>query len=451
MSQQLTIRFHNNSAFTGLTGVVDRNECVIRGVSVIKGGCVAEGHDLSVDNDTVTQLHELARAKGKVPVILDHGSGVKDLNGYIDNFRLDGGKLRGDWHLLKSHDETPKMLERAETMPTCFGLSVAFKGKGVVVPGSTVKAARAEKLLSVDCVTRPAANDEGLFAAKDTQVVDIPKKNMPEDNQTQAAEPNLTDVMGLLTKLNERLDAQEKAQQEIIEHLNSQTSGEDNQIDPDLLEQLYNSDDAKLKELGLTREEVDAAVAEYNASIDAGEQGQTQEGQGQNGQHAQGGQEAAPAGAGAGAAGGAEGSAPATFSALQAQVIALRKEIDNDKRRAQAQAEEVQFQEVETKITKLAAQRDQLLQFADQLVAENEALRLAVKTGTRPVKAGVDNGVRLFSANQDGELHEFQKLVKAIESDRKVSKGQAIQLAIKENPALHVDWLQSQPQLTVRS
>src|SRR6187401_3327471 len=111
------ILFHTPTLFAGTTGVVDHDRAVIHGVSLITGDCVAEGYDLTVDNTTVTQLHELAKTRGKVPVNLDHGSGIASTCGYISEFRLDGNKLRGDWHLLKSHDETIKMLERAEVMP----------------------------------------------------------------------------------------------------------------------------------------------------------------------------------------------------------------------------------------------------------------------------------------------------------------------------------------------
>ncbi|MEA3210349.1 MAG: hypothetical protein QOE70_3406 [Chthoniobacter sp.] len=55
----------------------------------------------------------------------------------------------------------PKMLERAERMPECFGMSVKFKGGGE--KKGLKKFARAEKLISVDCLTQPAANTEGLI------------------------------------------------------------------------------------------------------------------------------------------------------------------------------------------------------------------------------------------------------------------------------------------------
>jgi hypothetical protein len=93
-------------------GTVDFDEAIIRDVAVIIGDIEAEGHDLIVDGTTVKQLHALA--KKKVPVNLDHGSGIKDTCGFLTNFRIDENKLRADWHLLRSHDETPKMRPSAQ-------------------------------------------------------------------------------------------------------------------------------------------------------------------------------------------------------------------------------------------------------------------------------------------------------------------------------------------------
>ena len=440
MSEASTIRFHSSTVFSGLTGTIDLQNCIIHGVALITGDVVAEGHDLHVDNETLTQLHALGSAKGKVPVNLDHGSGIMNTCGYIDGFRLDGNKLRGDWHLLKSHDETPKMLERAQTMPDCFGLSVAFKGKGVVVAKGK-KAARAEKLLSVDCVTRPAAN-EGLFSVKETNSVDNLKFNMA-DNQSQQ-EPSLSDIMNVLTQLNSRIDAQEQQQAQIIDHLNTQGSQEPEQEDGlsrEDLEQLHAASDEQLAELGLTRDEVSAAVSEYNESI-SGEQSQDQ-GDDQAGyQDSYAGQEGAAGGEMAGAAGGG-GEGSAAFRALTREVIQLKSKIRATEVRNQAEGEEMQFAEIESKMAILATQRDKAIELAEALVSENEALNLAVRTGTRPVRPGVDNGVRLFNANDNGELHSFQVRVKELKASGK-TEGEAISFASKENPGLHADWVQTQ-------
>lgn len=129
----------------------------------------ARGHDLVVDETTLAQIVECGRRARKVQVKYDHKSGVTAIAGHLTNFRLAGDKAVADFHLLKTHEETPKTLEKALTMPECFGLSAAFSGPehGEKIGGK--KYARCTELLAVDCVTNPAANPTGLFSAADTE------------------------------------------------------------------------------------------------------------------------------------------------------------------------------------------------------------------------------------------------------------------------------------------
>ena len=179
------ITFH--TPFTGV--IVDENTCTIPNVSLITRG-EAEGHGLIVDDLTLQQIFQSATAAGKIPVKINHGSGVENLCGYLDSFRLEGDHVRGDWHLLKSHDETAKLLERAQVMSQCFGLSVAFVGHGVDV-GDGKKAARCEALKAVDCVTSPAANVNGLFSAdprpRNAQGMFAPETTGGADPQSMSA------------------------------------------------------------------------------------------------------------------------------------------------------------------------------------------------------------------------------------------------------------------------
>ena len=466
MPQLDTLRFHTKAIYTGTTGVVDFQNHTIKGVSCITGDSEAEGHSLYVDSTTLTQLHALSKELGKVPVTLNHDGGIEDVNGYLHNFRIDDNKLRADWVLLETHKETPTMLERAEKQPGTFGLSYSFKGdpKGVTVGDR--QCARAEAVMSCDCVKRPAANRGGLFSAKDQpdsadlmrQIIELAKANSV-DTQTfsdrskstnknlikfNMADPTLQDILSAVQGLTSRLEAAEQANQQIVDHINAQAQQGEPQGDQDMFDQLSQLNamtDEQLAEHGFTRAEVDAAVGEYNASI-GGEQGEGDEGGEQGNQHAegaQGGQQMAGA-----AAGGAEGSA-AAFSALQRELIQLKARINRKEAQEIALAEKAESEAVNQKIELLAKQRDDLVKFSEKLVAHNEALQLHVRTGTRPAPAGVNN-TRLFSANADGGNHPFiQKLIELKAKDPKMTDGQAIKLANKEdNGALHQDWLRSQ-------
>jgi hypothetical protein len=452
MTQQAeTIRFHNPAAFTGLTGTIDTQNCIIHGVSLIQPFVEAEGHGLWVDDVTATQLFEAAKVKGKVPVNMDHGSGITSMNGYITNVRMDNGRPRGDWHLLKSHEDTVTMLERASEMSECFGLSAAFRGdpKGVLFKGK--QCARVEKLLSFDVVVRPAAN-EGLFSAKDNANVDSRKNSVRsktiELQNTMPAEPTLQDVLAQLQSVQQTIAQQGEIQQTIVSHINEGIAGDQNQgeeqgIDRDQLEAYNNASDEQLAELGITRADVDAAVSDFNASLggEQGEQGQEADGQYEG---SYGGEQGA--GEMASAGGGAEtGAAGQAFAALQRELIELKRKFNAKEQKEIQFAEAQATNDVRTKISTIVAQRDQSIQLAEKLVSENEALRMHVRTGTRPVIAGIDTGIRLFSRNESGELHPWQERVRQIELSEKVSTAKAMTMADKEdNGAAHSDFIASQ-------
>ena len=197
---------------TPFEGRVDRDLGVIRGVSLITGGLTARGHELVVDDTTISQIFQSASSKGNVPVKLDHKSGVENVCGFVTSFRIEGNKLLGDWHLLRSHPHYETTMEKAERMPGCFGLSAAFVGKEEERDGK--KFARCQELLAVDCVTQPAANPTGLFSRRvdtSTNVSPQPQLNTPMPPQAPippAADQNqeLVALRQENAELNERLE-----------------------------------------------------------------------------------------------------------------------------------------------------------------------------------------------------------------------------------------------------
>lgn len=430
-----TYHFHSPGIFAGQTGIIDSDNFIIRGVSVITGGIEAEGHNLQVDDTTLKQLQACAKEKGKIPVTLDHGSGVKDLNGYICGFRMDGDKLRGDWHLLKTHDESIKMLERAEVMPECFGLSVAFKGPRDGVPtGGGKMAARCEKLLSVDVVTRPAANATGLFGA---DPVDKPNNDMPKQTQNTDpgaaapanTEPTMQDVMARLEEISGRLEQHESF---LNENFNQEPT----------LEDLHNATDEQLEQVGLTRAEVNAAVAEATRGM---EQNQNPDASQTQNPSSEEGKTAGAAMAGAAATSGADVSAPATFEQLSKAVVQLQAKLTSKENAEKQEKANIEFKTVEDKIIKLDGVLKDAIKKNVELEAKNKALEIALRTGTKPVSAGVDTGMRLFGVKESSNgLHAFQARVKELVATKTCkSDGEAIIFAQKENPALHADWVQS--------
>jgi hypothetical protein len=147
---------------------------IIEGVSIISVG-EAKGHGLFVDATTLQEVKACAESyAGGVKVNLDHGAGIKDIIGFVDNFRIIGDKLVADLNLLENAERRAYVLEIAEKLPDTFGISIAFSGPVREIGGKSF--ASCTELYSADLVQTPAANPTGLFSF---QAVD--KKSQPMD------------------------------------------------------------------------------------------------------------------------------------------------------------------------------------------------------------------------------------------------------------------------------
>lgn len=121
-------------------------------------------------------LPEATRAAVKLyegaKVFLNHpsrdGSGERDVRdrwGILENVRVDGnGELWGDLKYLKSHRETPQILEAIDLFPSSFGLSHNAEGEEQRQDGKKVVTTISE-VYSVDLVADPATN-KGLFESR---------------------------------------------------------------------------------------------------------------------------------------------------------------------------------------------------------------------------------------------------------------------------------------------
>ena len=148
--------------FAVAAGQIDAASGVIKGVSLISEG-PALGHGVNIDATTLEQVKEAAlKYEGGLKVKMDHHGGAGDIIGFVDNLRIDGPKLLGDLHLLQNSPHRAYILEIAEKIPDTFGLSIAFSG-AVEVGADKKMLQRCSEIYSVDLVSDPAANAEGLF------------------------------------------------------------------------------------------------------------------------------------------------------------------------------------------------------------------------------------------------------------------------------------------------
>lgn len=155
---------------------IDAANSIIKGVSVI---CMGEaiGHDLTIDETTLSQVTSLAaKYTDGLKVRFNHpgksGASIQSIAGALKSFRVDSDKVRADLHLLKTASDSAHILELAEKMPESFGLSVVFSGKNEEKDGKTF--ARCTEIYACDLVDDPAANPTGLFSkpTKDNSMFD---------------------------------------------------------------------------------------------------------------------------------------------------------------------------------------------------------------------------------------------------------------------------------------
>jgi hypothetical protein len=190
---------------------------VLRGVSVITTG-PAKGHGLIVDDQTLAQVVQCAKARA-VKVKMLHNSDLSQVVGTLKNFRIEGPKVLADLHLLSSAPARDFVLEIAQTMPTAFGLSISFEG----TPDGNL--ARCSRLLSVDLVDEPAANPDGLFEEKPMDATPADVTTAPEpmtENPEKMEAPTPED----------RLAALEAAVGEIKAMLAALTAEESTEAEP---------------------------------------------------------------------------------------------------------------------------------------------------------------------------------------------------------------------------
>jgi chromosome segregation ATPase len=241
----------------------------------------------------------------------------------------------------------------------------------------------------------------------------------------------LKDVLAALNQLSEQVTAQ----QETIAAL--QNGAENNEAEDISIEEimdLTDEDISALLQAGEISEEDAAGIKAYQAEVVAAIEAEQSEGQGED-EPAEG----ELAGVGAGSDSSSTGSS-AELSALQNQVRELSARFEREDAASENAEIEHYFATIEGNLTTLAQEKAALTELSEKLQAENEALRHAVKTGTRPLAFSAEG--RATTGN-NGELHEFESRVKTHTESGK-THAQAVMLAHKENPEAHQDWIRQQ-------
>jgi hypothetical protein len=157
------------------------------GISVATVG-PALGHAMMVDDVTLLQAEAAGQVGSPVKVFVDHDESIDSLIGFLSNFRIEEDQLRADLELLGSHPQASFYSEILTKAPQRVGFSMTFSGTPDENEDGT-RLARVSELVSVDLVSRPAANPDGVFRAlpqteKPAQV-DTAEKDMATDKPTE--------------------------------------------------------------------------------------------------------------------------------------------------------------------------------------------------------------------------------------------------------------------------
>lgn len=188
------------------SGAVDAQAGTIKGVSIATAGVTAEGHHMTIvdENDTVLEVREWVTDADTLSTMLDailaigeplkakleHGSGLSEIVGTFDNFRIDGAHLRADFEAIQTAAGAEHLLNLAAKVSKQFGVSVTAKLNRV--KAGAVDLMRAVKVMSADFVDSPAIN-AGLFSSK--SVVDKQLQKDLDTNRIHSTNTHMEDTL----------------------------------------------------------------------------------------------------------------------------------------------------------------------------------------------------------------------------------------------------------------
>lgn len=196
MTEQIHLLYRSLPLRSAPPARVDREQHIVYGVSAAQA-VEALGHDMVLDGRTIAEIVEHGNAaRNGVKSRFTHpglsSSGLGKYLGRLRDFRQEGDKAVADLHIADSAFKSPDgdlgtyVMDMAESDPDMFGMSVVIKGRRVWVlqdgtemdvedfkegkrpdtATTEMPVVRVRQLLAVDAVDEPAANRDGLFAAR---------------------------------------------------------------------------------------------------------------------------------------------------------------------------------------------------------------------------------------------------------------------------------------------
>ena len=161
-------------------------------VSVITAG-PALGHGVTIDSKTLDLVSALGNNEAPVKVFPDHDESVTDLIGAMTNFRVEGDQVKADLELIAEHPLSGYYGKILDVFPESLGFSISWEGTTETVDGQEY--CRPSGILSVDLVSRPAANPQGVYSARTAprkKLSEVPKPVTSVDNPEKVTMSNDT-------------------------------------------------------------------------------------------------------------------------------------------------------------------------------------------------------------------------------------------------------------------
>lgn len=284
------ILFDRHRGMSLPTGAVDADAGKIIGVSIATAGVVAEGHDLEIyddagnvqerrlwvtDDQTLKDMLAAIESIGEpLKAKVEHDTGIDEVVGHFENFRIDGDHLRADFTAFPTSRHAPHVLTLAGKIAKQFGVSVTAELRRVRAGAHDLM--RVARVLSADFVDEPAIN-AGLFSRKKDvdfshkrtqQKPSIPKTNTTMDEETKAEIQALISEMleQSLTPIRESIQGAE-SRIEAVEGAITQPSEQPSQ--EMAAGETVAAEIQRLQDAGMTLAEIGAAVDRSESTISA--------------------------------------------------------------------------------------------------------------------------------------------------------------------------------------
>lgn len=246
-------------------GAIDEAAGTIKGVSIATAGVEAIGHgeldddgeyrEFWTDGDTLESMLQACLSVGQpIKAKLEHGTGLAEIVGTFDNFRIDGDNLRADFTAMQTSARREHLFTLAKTISKQFGVSVTAMLRRVKAGAKDLM--RCASIRSIDFVDDPAINAQ-LFSRKSR----LDKRAALAEKRIQ--KPNTTMEDDIKAEVKEIIEEMMKPVTDQLAEIKGKMEGGD---------EMAEKAEAAEKEMADTKEEMSALkgqVTELSQKVEA--------------------------------------------------------------------------------------------------------------------------------------------------------------------------------------